>query len=111
MPQSKVKRMAAQNQTYGVAKQQIDAQRAVPMGPPPTQPQGKPKAGGKDFLRGTERPNEPITAGAPFGAGPGPVAAGIPTYDPRRGALDEIRLIAEMDQNDDLMDLLSRWMA
>lgn len=114
MPQAKVKRMAAQNQTYGAAKQQMDSQRMVPMGAPPTQvqaqKQSKPKAGG-DFLRSTERPEEPITSGAPFGPGVGPIAAGIPTYDPRRNAIDEIRFIAEVDQNEDLMDLLSRWMA
>jgi len=113
MPQAKVKRMAAQNQTYGAATQQLESQRAVPMGAGPTQVQARPrpKPGGSDFLRRSERPDEPITSGAPFGAGMGPAAAGVPVYDIRRNALDEIRFIAEVDRNEDLMDLLSRWMA
>lgn len=113
MPQAKVKRMAAKNQTYGMATEQMESQRAVPMGAGPTQVQAqpRPKPGGSDFLRRSERPDEPITSGAPFGAGMGPAAAGVPVYDIRRNALDEIRFIADIDQNEDLMDLLSRWMA
>lgn len=113
MPQAKVKRMAAQNQTYGVAGQQLESQRAIPMGGAPTDIQARqaarPKPGTSDFLRRTDRPEEPITAGAPFGLGVGPMAAGVPMFDLRRNAIDEIRFIAEVDQNQDLMDLLSRW--
>lgn len=113
MPQAKVKRMAAQNQTYGMATQQLESQRVVPMGAAPTEIQAgqaaRPKPGGSDFARATDRPDEPITAGAPFGPGVGPMAAGIPMFDPRGNALQEIRAIAEAEQNQDLMDLLSRW--
>ncbi len=108
--QSKVKRMAAKNQTYGKVTEQMESQRAVPMGAGPTQVQG-PTPGGALFSRPTERPDEPITAGAPFGDGIGPMAAGVPVYDPRETAIKEIRMIAEMDQNEDLQNLLSRWMS
>jgi hypothetical protein len=108
--QSRVKRMAAKNQTYGKALEQMESQRAVPMGAGPTQVQG-PTPGGALFSRPTERPDEPITAGAPFGDGMGPMAAGVPMYNPRESAIEEIRMIADMDQNEDLQNLLSRWMS
>ena len=108
--QSRVKRMAAKNQTYGKATEQMESQRAVPMGAGPTQVQG-PTPGGAPFSRPTERPDEPITAGAPFGDGMGPMAAGVPMYNPRESAIEEIRMIADMDQNEDLQNLLSRWMS
>jgi len=113
MPQAKVRRMVAKNQTYGQATEQMESQRAVPMGAGPTQVQAqqRPKPGGSDFLRRTERPDEPITAGAPFGPGVGPAAAGVPRYDARQNALDEIKFIAEVGGNEDLLDLLSRYMS
>lgn len=68
----------ATRQPYGAAKQQADAQRAIPLpqsapppsatpaptAPPPPEPGllGSPSA----------RPNEPLTAGMPIGVGPGP---------------------------------------
>lgn len=66
-------------QGYGVAKAQQDAQRQVPAAPPtatspaaPPLPMGPP-AGSLGLLdRATERPDEPLTAGAPVGPGPGP---------------------------------------
>lgn len=87
----------ATNQTYGKGQSQLEAQRQVPMGPPklalapspapggptpvsPQQPPGAapmaPIAPGAfgDMHRPTERPTEPVTAGAPLGPGPGPEA-------------------------------------
>jgi len=99
---------AATGQTYGKATQQMNAQRAVPMGTPPTEVQ-RPVPGTLGSLtRPTERPMEPITAGAPFGAGIGPVAAGIPqpTGD---NALEELRMIFQMFPNDDLADLIDSY--
>jgi hypothetical protein len=96
---------AATGQTYGKATEQMNAQRAVPMGAPPTEVQ-RPVPGTLGSLtRPTERPMEPITAGAPFGAGMGPVGAGIPqpTGD---NALEELRMIFQMFPNDDLADLI-----
>jgi len=99
---------AATGQTYGKATEQKNAQRAVPMGTPPTEVQ-RPVPGTLGSLtRPTERPMEPITAGAPFGAGMGPVAAGIPqpTGD---NALEELRMIFQMFPNDDLADLIDSY--
>ncbi len=53
-------------QTYGQRAQQERAQQMVPTGASPTDivPLGAP----------SERPSEPVTAGLPMGAGPGPEA-------------------------------------
>ena len=102
---------AATGQTYGKAGKQIAAQRAVPMGAPPTEARQvqRPVPGTLGSLtRPTERPMEPITAGAPFGAGIGPVAAGIPqpTGD---NALAELKAIYQAYPNDDLADLIDSY--
>ena len=74
-------------QDYGQASADRSAQQAVRMGgatplPSPAQvPAGQPDQGqmptspqyeGGDFGGPTTRPDEPVTAGAPVGAGPGP---------------------------------------
>jgi hypothetical protein len=81
---------AAPGQVYGQAAAQEQAQKAVPMGPPgagapqagPQQaPQGMPPVppgGFGDIHRPTERPLEPVTAGAALGPGPGTEALGAP---------------------------------
>lgn len=99
---------AATGQTYGKATEQMNAQRAVPMGAPPTEVQ-RPVPGTLGSLtRPTERPMEPITAGANFGAGPSAVGAGIPqpTGD---NALEELKMIYQMFPNDDLADLIDSY--
>lgn len=115
-PQAKVKRMVKAGQTYGKAGEQMASQRMQPMGAPPTEVQATRQAARKPqplpaFSRPTERKNEPITAGAPFGPGMGPIAAGIPTYDPAVAAIEEVKLLAQLEQNNDLADLASRWMS
>ena len=104
---------AATGQTYGEAGKQIAAQRAVPMGAPPTEaPQvQRPVPGTLGALtRPSERPTEPITAGANFGAGPSAIAAGIPIpQSPDARAIDEIRAIAQLYGSDDLLDLLDAY--
>jgi hypothetical protein len=104
---------AATGQTYGKATEQRNAQRAVPMGTPPTEaPQiQRPVPGTLGALtRPTERPMEPITAGANFGAGPNAIAAGIPIpQSPDARAIDEIRAIAQLYGSDDLLDLLDAY--
>lgn len=104
--------MAARGQTYGKAKQQMDAQRAVPMGRSPVEAQAaqaqrpRPSAAGS-FTAPTARPNEPITAGAPFGAGPGPAAAGIPMLPPSAdNVVEELKAIYQRFPNGDLADLI-----
>jgi hypothetical protein len=104
---------AATGQTYGEAGKQMAAQRAVPMGGAPTDvaqtatPRPVPGTLGS-LTRATERPTEPITAGAPFGAGPSPVGAGIPqpTGD---SALEELKAIYQAYPNDDLADLIDSY--
>jgi hypothetical protein len=99
---------AATGQTYGKATEQMNAQRAVPMGTPPTEVQ-RPVPGTLGSLtRPTERPMEPITAGANFGAGPSAVGAGIPqpTGD---SALEELKAIYQAYPNDDLADLIDSY--
>ena len=98
----------ATGQTYGKAQQQLQAQRTVPMAPPPTligpgagpppAPAPGPAAGGPNLPpapfppqmmpggagpleRMTERPDEPVTAGAALGPGPGPEAMQGPTVN------------------------------
>jgi hypothetical protein len=101
---------AATGQTYGEAGKQMAAQRAVPMGGAPTDvaptatPRPVPGTLGS-LTRPTERPTEPITAGAPFGAGPSPMAAGMPMPTGDQ-ALAELRAIYAMYPNDDLADLI-----
>lgn len=107
--------MAARGQTYGKRKQQMEAQRAVPMGRSPVETTAaqaarpQPAAPGA-FLAPTARPQEPITAGAPFGPGPGPRAAGIPIVPSAADdAVRELRAIAQQYRSDELMDLLDAY--
>jgi len=100
--------MAARGQTYGKRKQQIDAQRAVPMGRPPTETQPAqrrptPMPSGS-LTAPTARPDEPITAGAPFGPGPGPAGAGIPMMTGSQVAVEQLRQIATAYGIDELLD-------
>jgi hypothetical protein len=81
---------AKTGQTYGVAGDQIAAQKALPLpqAPPTPAPGGPPSAAGGGanplaVLAGlpkltdpTMRPDEPLTAGLPIGPGPGPPTAG-----------------------------------
>ncbi len=104
--------MAARGQTYGKRKQQEDAQRAVPMRQAPTDiaaqqtPRPTPMAPGM-FTRPTERPQEPITAGAPFGPGIGPEAAGIlPAVPTDRDVLSTLQYLNQMYPNSDLQNLI-----
>ena len=99
---------AATGQTYGKATEQRNAQRAVPMGTPPTEVQRPVPGTIGSLTRPTERPMEPITAGANFGAGPSAVGAGIPQPS-GDNALEELRMIYQMFPNDDLADLIDSY--
>lgn len=73
---------------YGEGQEMMDLQTSAPMSKAPAAPKPRAGRGGaamQDAGAGvtplfapTERPDEPITAGAPFGAGPGP---STPTLD------------------------------
>lgn len=75
------------NQEYGKATEQREAQSAVPMGSSPVSSaplQQAPAApvpapGTLPHLEPTNRPNEPVTTGLPFGPGAGPEAI-APNY-------------------------------
>jgi hypothetical protein len=99
--------MAARGQTYGKAGQQMEAQRAVPMRKPPTETRPAPLT---PLLAPTQRPEEPITAGAPFGPGVGPEALGVPVA-PQVGDVDDlalrVRAIASQFPNAALLGLLA----
>ena len=106
---------SAMTPEYGGIKKLADAQKAVPMGASPAsapqQQMQRPVPGANGPLtRPTERPLEPVTAGANFGPGPNAMAAGIPI--PRSSnvvAIEELRAIAQMYASDDLLDLLDAY--
>ena len=110
---NRVPRQAATGQTYGKATQQMEAQRAVPMGGAPTdlpmQNFATPgEAGG--LTRRTERRTEPITAGAPFGEGPGPEVMPYqvtPASGSKADLSERVRIIASMYPNPALLGLLA----
>lgn len=66
---------------YGEGQEMMDLQTSAPMSKAPEQPRARrPRGGGQvaqeqmrptPLFAPTERPDEPITAGAPFGPGPG----------------------------------------
>jgi hypothetical protein len=70
------------------------------------QPGPVPGAAGA-FTRPTDRPNEPITAGMPMGAGPGP--EGMPPV-PGGGALDELRILYMRFPYPELRELIEEMM-
>jgi hypothetical protein len=100
-------------QTYGQAGQQQAAQQAVRPGASPTSVQAQQMAarrvapGQRSLNRPTERPNEPITAGAPFGPGPGPEAISMPTrIIPRDKVLEQLVALHNAFPNDRLRRLI-----
>ena len=104
----KVAKQTATGQTYGEAKKQMDAQSAVPMAAAPTDapPQIQPGQLGA-FNRPTERPDEPLTAGASFGAGPTPrTQFAVPTSDP---VLTELRALYSAYPSTELADMLDSY--
>jgi hypothetical protein len=98
-----------QGQTYGEAAAQERRVQAVPTGRAPTEQRARravPNPAGS-LTAPSMRPDEPISAGAPFGAGVGPSAAGIPMASPvGDNVLEELKAIYQMFPNDDLADLL-----
>lgn len=109
-PAKKVARMAATGQTYGEATRQLEAQKAVPMAAPPTEPIPQPGSLG-ELTRPTERPDEPATFGSMVGAGPGPEALGIGPTVPQIGSkqdmVERVRAIADVYPSPVLLMFLS----
>ncbi|MAH50406.1 hypothetical protein CMI37_31585 [Candidatus Pacearchaeota archaeon] len=74
----------APGQTYGKALEQEEAQKVAPL---PQQPVPRMAPGSQGGLtRPTERPRQPITAGAPVGPGGGPEMVA----QPPTGAVEEL---------------------
>ena len=96
---------------YGEVKKLMDGLKQVPSGPAAgdrstAQQQPREKI---DLLAMSRNPNEPITAGAPFGPGMGPVQAGIPIANPLNDAMIELRNIARFSPNSGLGDLIDKY--
>ena len=96
---------------YGEVKKLMDGLKQVPSGPAAgdrgvaaQQPRER-----INLSAMTNRPNEPITAGAPFGPGMGPLQAGISISNPLNDAVTELRNIARFDPNSGLGDLLDKY--
>ena len=109
-PAAKMAATAAKGQAYGEAGAQIASQQAVPMGAPPTDMVSPGIAPGSmgGLSRPSERPAEPITAGADFGPGPTMAQAGIATTLPGfNDTLEELKVLFRQFPNDDLAALLS----
>jgi hypothetical protein len=104
----------ASNQQYGMRLAQQKAQQAVPMGqspttvPSPPQPQRRVAPGTLTPLTApTGRPNEPITAGANFGAGVDAMGAGIlPTPPSSTDVVEQLVYLNMMYPNPDLQNLI-----
>lgn len=104
---------------YGETELLKQRQRAVPMGQPPTdvtarrgaqQAQAGPRPGSLlPLTRPTDRPSEPITAGAPFGQGPGPLQAGILPVSQPSPVVDEIRALGMMYPSSGILDLVDKY--
>lgn len=105
---------AATGQEYGRAGAQIAAQRQIPLPAAPPVQGGAPPGGGAagpfatpsdtpGLTDPTQRPDEPVTAGLPFGAGPGPEALGPP---PMSNVEARLRALYAADPTPELRDLI-----
>lgn len=113
------RQVAFTGQTYGTATAQQQAQQAVAPGSAPgtvaaqqmaAQQAPAPRPGAQPFLRGTERPNEPITAGADFGAGPNSAQAGvIPRIVPVDDVMETLRALYAAYPNEELANMISKY--
>ena len=103
----------ASNQQYGMRLAQQKSQQAVPMGQSPvsapqqTKPMVRPGSL-TPLTAPTARPNEPITAGANFGAGPNAMGAGImPVIEPADDVLNKLAYLNTMYPNPDIQNLIN----
>jgi len=115
-PAKKLAVTTVPGQTYGEAGVQRRAQQAVPMGAPQA-PQVAPQQQQRQPLpvtplnAPTERPDEPITAGNPLGAGPGmeslpqPMPMGTAPGS-RQDLINQVRYIYSKTPNTALLQLI-----
>ena len=90
---------SVKGQAYGKRKAQEDAQAAVPL------PKLTPGSFGP-IDRPTDQPQEPVTAGLPFGAGPGPEILPVPQVADDPALM--IRAVYRQFPNEDLRRLIER---
>ena len=115
-PAKKLAVTTVPGQTYGKAGEQRRAQQAVPMGTPqqpqaPQQQQQQQPLPVTPLNAPTERPDEPITAGNPLGAGPGmdmlpqpmPMATAPGS---RQDLINQVRYIYSKTPNTALLQLI-----
>jgi hypothetical protein len=107
-PATKIAKTVAKGQTYGKASEQMRAQQAIPMGSSPTDTPTRVTPGSLGaFNRPTERPDEPVTAGASFGPGRTPTTFFTPpTQD---DIVIELRSLYAAYPSDDLADMLDSY--
>ena len=115
-PAKKLAVTTTPGQTYGEAGAQRRAQQAVPMGAPQA-PQVAPQQQQRQPLPVTplnapsERPDEPVTAGNPLGAGPGMESLPQPrpmgtTPGSRQDLINQVRYIYSKTPNTALLQLI-----
>lgn len=109
------RKVAFTGQTYGEATRQAQSQQAVSPGSAPTQVAAQQAAAAQrprpvPLTAPSQRPNEPITAGADFGPGPSSIGAGIaPRIVPVDNVMETLRVLYEMYPNDGLAEMLSKY--
>lgn len=109
------RKVAFTGQTYGEGAAQARAQQAVSPGSAPSDVQAqrmapRPRPGAVNLTGPSQRPDEPITAGAPFGSGPGPMTAGVqPRIIPYDDVLITLQLLNQMYPSEALQQLLERY--
>ena len=118
-PAQKPARMVVPGQTYGEGAAQMRSQQAVPMAAAPTDAppadmaqMAGPVPGALGPLdRPSDRPDEPITAGIPFGPGPGSEALVTPMPESiqpgsREMLIDQVRYVYSKYPNSAVFQLL-----
>jgi hypothetical protein len=102
-------------QTYGEGAAQEASQQAVRPGTSPATLQGQaaaaqaPRPGAKTFNRPTERPNEPLTAGANFGPGPSAMDQRVRgRMIPSDDTLERLIALHNMFPNDGLRSIINQ---
>ena len=109
------RRVAFTGQTYGEGAAQQRAQDVVPAGAAAQdvaaqQMVARPRPGARQLGRPSERPDEVITSGADFGAGPNARQAGIrPRLIPVNPVVEQLRMLYTLYPNDGLASLLARY--
>lgn len=86
---------------YGENKALMETQTASPMSASPAMPMPSMQLGGP-----TSRPNEPVTAGAPIGAGPGPEVLPTAPQAPDETATF-LRQLAALNADPDLIRIVN----